>query len=170
MKEFTYSFLAKIIYRYANIPVSFLLIFYVFISLIGMRENWLYVFPAFINLIMLYAINRYYFRMYKQFPYKIKIDNEKIICSDFMNRSRVVEINLIEVDQIKGGIFSGSPVRPIYIHDGRNDITIAINQHLKDYNKFLTVVLSNIKQDLYNELLEKIKENSIVNKFKKKKK
>lgn len=170
MKEFTYPFLAKLIYRYANIPVSFLLLFYVFVSFVGMREDWLYVFPAFINLILLYVLNRYYYKMYKYFPYKLKIDNEKIICSDFFNKSRTVEINLLDIGEIKGGIFSGSPVRPIYIYDEKNDVTIGLNQHLKDYNKFLTVVLSNIKQDLYNELLEKIKENSIVNKFKKKKK
>lgn len=170
MKEFTYPLLAKIIYRYANIPVSFLLLLYALISFLGMREDWLYVFPAFINLVLLYVMNRYYLRMYRQFPYNIRIDNEKMICSGFMNKARTVEINLSDVSEISGGIFSGSPVRPIYISDKKNNVTIGFNQHLKNYNKFLTVVLSNINQDLYNSLLEKIKENSIINKVKKKKK
>lgn len=170
MKEFTYPFLAKIIYRYANIPVSLLLLFYVFASVVGVSKDWLYVFPLIINLALLYVLNRYYFKMYKMFPYKLKIDNEKIICSDFMNKGKSVEIKLLDVSKVTGGIFSGSPIKPIYIYDEKNNVAIGINQHLKNYNKFLTVVLSNINQELYNELLERIKENSIVNKFKKKEK
>ncbi|MBU2492327.1 MAG: hypothetical protein KJ571_06840 [Bacteroidetes bacterium] len=169
MKEYGYPFLARLIYRYANIPVSFLLIIYVFISIVGIREDWLYVISLIINLVLLYVLNRYYFKMYKMFPYKIQIDNEKIICSDFMNKSKRVEVKLIDISRITGGIFSGSPIRPIYISDEKNNITIGFNQHLKDYNKFLTIVLSNIPQELYNDLLEKIKENSIVNKYQKKK-
>lgn len=170
MKEFTYPFLAKIIYRYANIPVTLLLLFYVFGSIAGAASDWLYVFPLVINLALILVLNRYYFRMYKMFPYKIKIDNEKMICTGFMNKEKRVEISLLDVEKLTGGIFSGSPIKPIYIYDGKNDVTIGINQHLKDYNKFLTVVLSNINQELYNELLEKIKDNSIINKFKKKEK
>lgn len=170
MKEFTYPFLARFIYRYANIPVSFFLLIYVFISIAGIRHHWIYILSMLVNIALIYFLNRFYLKMYKTFPYKIKIDNEKLIGSDFMNKSRVVEIKLLNITKITGGIFSGSPVKPIYISDEKNNITIGLNQHLKDYNKFLTIVLSNISQELYNELLEKIKENSIVNKYKKKKK
>lgn len=169
MKEFTYPVLAKIIYRYANIPISLLLSFYVFVSVVAAVTDWVYIFPLIINLVLLYVLNRYYFKMYRLFPYRLKIDNEKIICTDFMNKARSVEIKLLDVGKITGGIFSGSPVKPIYIYDEKNNVTIGLNQHLKEYNKFLTIVLSNIKQELYNELLENIKENSIVNKFQKKK-
>ena len=169
MKEFKYPFIAKVIYRYANIPVSILLLFYVFLSGVAAAKEWIYILPMLINLILLYVMNRYYFKMYRLFPYNIKADNSKIVCSDFMNKTKTVEINLSDVGKITGGIFSGSPVKPIYIYDEKNDVTIGFNQHLKDYNKFLTIVLSNIKQDLYNELLKNIKDNSIVNKYQSKK-
>lgn len=169
MKEFKYPFIAKIIYRYANIPVTFLLLVYVFLSAAAAAKEWIYIFPMLINLILLYVMNRYYFKMYRQFPYNIKTDNRKLICSDFMNKSKTVEINLSDIGKITGGIFSGSPVKPVYIYDEKNDITIGFNQHLKDYNKFLTIVLSNIKQELYNELLKKVKDNSIVGKYQSKK-
>ena len=168
MKEFTYPLFAKILYRYANIPVSVLLLFYVFISLIGIRESWYSIIPLVINITLLYVLNMYYYKMYKTFPHKLNIDNEKIICSDFMNKDKIVEIKLSDISKITGGLFSGTPIKPVYIFSNKNETTIGFNQHLKDYNKFLTIILSNINQELYNELLEKIKENSIINKFQKK--
>jgi len=169
MKEFKYPLLAKLIYRYANIPLSLFLIIYIFLTLAAVLNDWVYVFPLVINLIIIYILNRYYFKMYRLFPYIIKADNEKIICNDFMYKNRTVEIRMADITKVTGGIFNGSPVKPIYIYDGKNNITIGFNQHLRDYNKFLTILLSNVKQELYDDLLKKVKDNSIVGKYQAKK-
>ena len=169
MKEFTYSFFAKVIYRYANIPLTVLLGIYIFFSAVGFMNDWVYIFPLLLNIILVYVVNRYYFKMYRLFPYNIKADNEKIICSGFINKNKVIEITLLDIDNITGGIFSGSPVKPIYLHDTKNNITVGFNHHLKDFNKLLTIILSNIKQELYTELLDRVKEHSIVNRLQRKK-
>jgi hypothetical protein len=83
-----------------------------------------------------------------------------MICSDYFNKSKVVELKHSEIDKIEGGIFSKNLARPIYIKCTSENLTIGVHNHLRDFNKFLTIVLSNIDQELYLSLLEKIKEQA----------
>lgn len=106
--------------------------------------------------------------MYKTFPFNIKIDNEKMICTDFVINNRNVEITLADITEIKGGIFSGRSYMPLYITTEKEKI--GISPHLKDYNKLLTIILTNIKKELYESLLESIKKIAFDSSPKKKKK
>jgi hypothetical protein len=104
-------------------------------------------------------MNRYYFRSYKIFPYKIDINNEEMICRDYFFSKKVIKLKLLDITKITGGIFSGYPSRPIYLFDEKNTIKVGINQHIKNYNSLLTIILKNVNQKLYNELLETMKDN-----------
>lgn len=157
MVTFKYSFIAKLIYRYANIPATILLIPQTIYSFAAMFEVWYFVFPFTVDLLILFFMNRFFFRSYKTFPFKIEADNEKIICSDFLIGSDIT-IKHSEITDIKGGFFSGNTARPIYIFCKDRSIKIGIHGHLKGVNKLLTTILSNINQELYNELLAKTKE------------
>jgi len=155
MKTFKYGIIAKIIYRYANIPANLILLFYLLASAIGISADWKFVFPLLINIILIYVLNRFYYKIYKTFPFKIEVDNEKMICSDFVINNRIIELNHSSIKNIKGGIFSGRNYSPLYIYT--ETLSIGISPHMKDFNKFLTVVLTNIRKELYEELLESIK-------------
>jgi len=72
-----------------------------------------------------------------------------------MVNNRTVQINLIDIEEIKGGIFSGRAYMPLYII--WQEQQIGISPHIKDYNKLLTIILTNIKKELYVELLDEIK-------------
>jgi len=93
---------------------------------------------------------------YKYFPFNIKADNEKIICSEFLDKSKTVTIYHKDISEIKGGIFSGNLSRPIYIIDEKNNKKIGFHAHLKDSNKLLTIILSNVDKSLYDSLLQKM--------------
>jgi hypothetical protein len=134
----------------------------------GLYTSWIYILPVLFDIIIIYAINRYYLRSYKRFPYTIEADNEKIICTDyFFNRKRI-ELDHGSITKITGGLFSGNIARPIYLHDENNNIVIGFNSHLKNYDKLLTIILSNIKQELYNDLLTKAKDSRVLKRNKKK--
>lgn len=109
--------------------------------------------------------------MYKSFPFKISIDNEKMICSDFVIGNKNIEIEHLAIKDIQGGIFSGRAYMPLYIITDNNKI--GISPHLKDYNKLLTIILTNISKELYENLLDSIKkiahDNTPKNKSKKNK-
>ena len=49
-----------------------------------MFHKWYFVFPALINLVVILWINKYFIKTYKMFPFEIEVDNEKIICRDFL--------------------------------------------------------------------------------------
>lgn len=161
MKTFKYPFLAKLIYRYANFPVTIVMLFFAITSLAAIGQSWLFGVSFFVHLLIISVMNRYYFRAYKTFPYKIEADNEKMKCSNFIFNERTIEFRLDEIEEITGSIFSGTPARPLYIKIPKREITIGINQHLTNYNKLLTIILSNVKHELYNSLLEKMQEFSV---------
>lgn len=158
MKTFKYSFISRLIYRYANIPVTLFLIIHLFVSVAGVQQNWIFIIPLLLNLLVLVWINKFYYKSYNTFPFHIEIDNEKMICTDFFDRRKKVVLKHSDITKIKGGIFSGNRARPIYIYDENHNIVLGFHHHLKGFNAVLTLILSNIKQDLYESLLDQIKE------------
>jgi len=154
MKTFKYGFFAKIIYRYANIPSNIILIIYLLASLLGIVNEWKFIFPMIITIILIYVLNRFYLRMYKTFPFNVQINNEKMICSDFVINNRNVVIKHSNIKEINGGIFSGRAYMPLYIKT--ENLKIGISPHIKDYSKLLTIILTNIPKELYDSLLDSI--------------
>lgn len=71
--------------------------------------------------------------------------------------SRVVEIKMRDIDKISGGIFSGYPTRPTYIHDSVQNITIGFYANAGNFNELLMTIIKNIDEKLYQQLIEKIK-------------
>ncbi len=154
MKTFKYKTISKLFYKYGVIPANLILLFYLIGSIIGFTGNWLFVIPLFISGIMIYVLNKFYIKIYKSFPFKIDINNEKLICSDFMIKNKVVEIQHSEITKISGSIFSGRTYLPLNITT--KDEEIGISPHIKDYNDLLKVILTNIPKELYESLLNDI--------------
>ncbi len=155
MKTFGYSILAKLIYRYANIPVTLVLTFFLISAALNISESKFAILSVLVHIILIYIINRSYLKWYKLFPYTIKANNEKIICTNYFFSSKKIEIKMAEIVEIRGGIFDQKPTAPIYITDLKGQI-IGINQHLSNFNKFTTLLLSNVKKELYESILEKL--------------
>jgi hypothetical protein len=155
MKTFKYNLIPKIIYRYANIPANLILVFYLLASVLGLSNDWKFIFPLLITIMLLYVLNKFYLKMYKSFPFNIQIDNVKMICSDFVINNRNIVIELSDILKIKGGIFSGRAYMPLYISTDK--IKLGISPHIKDYNKLLTIILTNVSKELYESLLDDIK-------------
>lgn len=87
-----------------------------------------------------------------------------MICSDFFNRKKTVEINLRDIDLIEGGSLYGTPGKPILIHDAAKNVVVGISPHMKKLNKLITIILSNVKEEVYNDVLSIAQELSNTNK------
>lgn len=158
MRVFTYPLIARFIYRYANIPVSLILVFYVFAALSAVSissSNWI---TVVLNIVLVVVMNRYYFKSYKIFPYRIELESDGLLCSDFTFSSKQVKIRFEDIDNISGGIFSGVQTKPIKIHESRQNQTVAFSAHIRGHNELLTAILSKIKREKYEEILGKITE------------
>lgn len=161
MTTFKYSFWAKLIYRYGNIIATIFLSVHFISSIVMMFHKWYFVFFAIINGFIIFLINKYFFKTYKLFPFKITADNDKIICTDFLMNKKELIIYHSDIENITGGIFSGYPTRPIYIYDGKQKLSIGFYSHVGQFQNLLTIILKNIPQPLYNRLLENMKEMRI---------
>jgi hypothetical protein len=157
MTTYKYSFFSKLLYSYGNIPLTILLLIYLGTSIIGILLHWYYIFFASINIAIIIWLNRHYLKTYKQFPFTLSADNEKLICSDFFLTSKIVEIKFENIDKITGGIFSGYPTRPVYIHDNVQNITIGFYPSAGKFNELLLTIMKNINEDLYQQLIDKMK-------------
>lgn len=158
MKTYTYPLLARFIYQYANIPITLMLFGYLVVAINGIRYSWINALPAVINLILIYIINRFYFRAYKIFPYRIEVDETGMTCSDFPFSNKKVQIKYENIDEISGGIFSGMYTKPINIFDSKNNVKVAFSTHLKESNELLTIILSKIRKDVYKQAMDKVLE------------
>ena len=157
MENFRYSFFARLFYRYGNIIATLLLSVHLISSIVYMFEKWYFVIPALINAGIIYILNKYFIKTYKQFPFNVQANNEIIICKDFFFSKKSFEIKYEDIDRITGGIFSGYPTRPIYFHDGRQNITLGYYSHVGNFQKLTTKLLQNIPQYLYNDLTDRIR-------------
>lgn len=158
MNTFRYSFFAKLIYRYGNVIATLFLSVHLITSIVMMFDKWYFVFFALINGFFIFIINKYFFKTYRLFPFKIIADNEKMICQNFLLSRKEITINHSDIENITGGIFSGFPTRPIYIYDGKQKVKIGFYSHVGKFQNLLTLILKNIPQPLYNNLLESMKD------------
>lgn len=157
METYKYSFISKIIYRYGNIIASFMLLIHLASSIYYIQEKIIFIIPTLINLALIFILNKYFIKTYKLFPFEINVVSNKLICKDFFMSKKNLEIEFKNIDKLSGGIFSGYPTRPIYIHDKTQNITIGFYSHLSNFQKLLTTILQNIPEKLYNELMENIR-------------
>jgi len=80
------------------------------------------------------------------------------------NGKKRIEIRLQDIDIIEGGSLYGTPGKPILVHDAVNDVVIGISPHMKNHNKLVTILLSNVGDEVYNSVLTVAQELSNANK------
>jgi hypothetical protein len=156
MHIFTYTFYAKFIYRYGNIIATILLILYLVPVVLGVDENIYLIIPLVISLFFLYYINKKYFTLYKVMPYKIEADDEKMICTEFIFSDKEVIIYYKDIQALSGGIFEGRLRGVMKVCDGKNQICIGFSDKIKNSKKLMTIILSKVRKEIYDEVIAKL--------------
>jgi hypothetical protein len=118
--------------------------------------NKILILPLALSLLLIYIINRSYFKYYKILAYKIEADDEKIICSDFLLSKKVITINYSDIESLKGGVFERKSSGIMKVYDGKNNVTIGFSQKMKDSNKLITIILSKVKKEIYDDVIENL--------------
>ncbi|MFO7445334.1 MAG: hypothetical protein R6W90_03165 [Ignavibacteriaceae bacterium] len=156
MQIFTYSLFFKLLYRFGNIPVTLVLLFYLFPAVLNVdRNNW-YLIPVVLLLFLIYYTNKRYLYLYKVIPYKITADSEKLYCTDFLFSKKEVVIFYPDIESLKGGIFDGKLNGLMQVYDGRNKISIGFYPKIRGAKELQTIILSRVKKPVYDEVIERI--------------
>ena len=156
MQTFTYSLLFKIVFRFGNIVVTIFLLLYCIPLIMNIDANKIFILPLALSLLLIYIINRSYFTYYKILAYKIDADDQKIICSEFLFSKKVVTINYSDIESLKGGVFERKSSGIMKVYDGKNNETIGFSQKMKDSNKLITLILSKVKKEIYDDVIENL--------------
>lgn len=156
MQIFLYPFYTKFIYRFGNIIATLLLILYVIPVVIGLDQNRYLIIPLLISFFFLYYINRKYFTLYKVMPYKIEADDEKMVCTDFIFSDKEVVIYYNDIESLSGGIFDGKLRGIMKVCDGKNQICIGFSDKMKDSKKLITIILSKVRKEIYDDVIGKL--------------
>ena len=158
MQTFTYSLIVKIIFRYGNIFVTLLLSIYLIPVFYYIDQNMILILPLVIGVIILYMVNRTYLTYYLILPYKIEVDDEKIICTDFLLSKKVVTIYYKDIDKLQGGVFSGRSSGIMKLRDGKSKLQVGFSQKMNNSEKLIALILSKVPKDLYNDVISNITE------------
>jgi len=161
MQTFTYPFIWKIIYRYFNLIVTPLLLFYTVSIAAMIDDNLVVLIPFLLSLFILYYLNKSYINFYKLVPYKIEIDDEKIVCSNFIFKDKTITIIIKDIDTISGGIFEGKYRGMMKVCDGKNEICVGFFDKLNNSNKLVTLILSKVDKKIYDKVIEQIQSSKI---------
>jgi hypothetical protein len=155
-QTFTYPFLFRLIFKFGNIVITLLLVFYSLPLLISLDQRKILVIPLLVSLLVIYFLNRHYLTLYKILPYKIEADDEKIVCSKFFLSKKEIIINYNDIDSLSGGVFENRISGVMQVCDGKNNFCFGFYHRLRNSNKLATIILSKVKRELYDEVLEKL--------------
>lgn len=157
MQTFTYPLFWKFIYRYGNLIISPLLLIYALSLVVLIDKNLIVLIPFLLALFILYFLNKSYINFYKLVPYKIEIDDEKIICTEFLFRDKSVTIFIKDIESISGGIFDGRYRGLMKVCDGKNKLCIGFFDRIINSSKLVTLILSKVDKKIYDKVIEQIK-------------
>jgi hypothetical protein len=160
MEIYNYSFLIKLLYRYGNIFITSLMILNLIPLLVYVDKNAYLIIPIIITLLIIYFTNKFYFLLYKTFPFTIKADEEKLICTDFMFRKKEVVIYYHNIKSISGGIFEGRLSGIMKVCDGKTNICIAFSHRIKNSTKLIATILSKVDKKIYDEKIDSLQKIS----------
>ena len=158
MQTFTYSLLFKIIFRFGNILVTFLILIYLIPVFYYIDQKTILFLPLIIGVIIIYMVNRTYLTYYKIIPYRIEADDDKMICSDFLFSKNDVTIYFKDIDLLQGGIFSGKSSGIMKVNDSKSKLQVGFSQKIKNSEKLIALILSKVPKDLYNEVINNLTE------------
>jgi len=167
MQSFTYSFIFKMIFRYGNIIVTIFLLLYLIPLVMNISTNKILILPLALSLLLIYIINKSYITYYQILAYNIETDDEKIICSNFLLSKKVITIYYTDIESLKGGVFERKSSGIMKVYDGKNNITIGFSQKMKDSGKLITLILSKVKKNIYDEVIEHLAAKQHSNNLKK---
>jgi hypothetical protein len=157
MQTFTYPLFWKFIYRYGNLVISPLLLLYTLSLVVLIDKNLIILIPFLLALFILYFLNKSYINFYKLVPYKIEIDDEKIICTDFLFRDKSITIFIKDIESISGGIFDGRYRGLMKVCDGKNKLCVGFFDRINNSSKLVTLILSKVDKKIYDKVIEQIK-------------
>lgn len=102
--------------------------------------------------------------LYKVMPYQITVEDERLVFENFVFSNKRVVLYFKDIDSLSGGIFDGRLRGMMKVCDGKTKNCLGISDKIIDSRKLITLILSKVNKDIYDQTIENLK------KFKERKK
>jgi len=155
MSSFTYRPFYRLIYRFGNLLLTPIFLIYMLPAILMFRyEIGQFAYIIVFSVIIVY-VNMLYFRLYKILPFRIEIDDEKIICCQFFRKDKTITLSFSGIVKLQGGIFYGKSKGLMQI-EGDNSV-IGFFHHLTNANIFIAALLQNVPPEVYKQIEPQLK-------------
>lgn len=154
-QTFQYSLLMKLIYRYANIPVTLLMVVYLIPIIVVYNGEYLQIISILFLVLIIAAINIFFIKNYSVIPYIIKTDDTKITITGFMMNDRTEDILYSSITNLSGGIFEGRINGLLKVHYGEEKY-FAFFQRIQNAKLLQAILLSKVERQLYDKVLNSL--------------
>jgi hypothetical protein len=155
MKEYTYPWFNKMLYRYGNIPLTILLLLFLTQALVNLDSKLINIIPVVITSFILYYLNKQYLYLYKIIPYRIVAQEDKLVCDHFIFSTKSFDLHFKDVISISGGFIEGKRNSIIKI-DSRSNFTIGFYHTINNARELETLLLSKVDQPVYEQVAKKM--------------
>lgn len=155
---FTYNRWLKAVYRYGNIPVSMILALYIIPFIVNPSSRTVDILFFSSVVIILLILNSFFFKIWKTVPFTIHALDDRLVCSNFFLSSRKVELFYSEIDNLKGGTFSGKFNGIMLAESGAKDIQIGFFARIQNARLLEAILINRSPQPVYERVTALLKE------------
>lgn len=155
---FTYNRFLKFAYRYGNIPVSMLLGMYIVPFIADPSPRLVHYLFFFIVAVLLLGINAFFYKVWRVVPFKIHALDDRIVASEFFLTSKEVVLFYKDIENLKGGTFSGKFNGIMIAESTSQDIQIGFFARLENSRLFEAILISRAPQPVYEKVTALLKQ------------
>lgn len=155
---FTYNPMLKAVYRFGNIPVSMILALYIIPFLVNPSSRTVDILFFSAVVIILLILNSFFYKIWKIVPFTIHALDDRLVCSDFFLSSRKVELLYSDIENLKGGTFSGKFNGIMIAESVEKDIQIGFFARIDNARLLEAILINRSPQPVYEKVTTLLKE------------
>lgn len=155
---FTYNPVLKTVYRFGNIPVSLVLALYIIPFLLNPSSRTVDILFFSSVVVIFLIINTFFFKIWRIVPFRIHALDDRLVCSDFFLSSGEKELLYSDIENLKGGTFSGKFNGIMIAENLAKNIQIGFFAKINNARLLEAILINRSPQPVYDKVTTLLKE------------
>jgi len=155
---FTYNGFLKTVYRLGNIPVSMILALYIIPFLFNPSSRTVDIVFFSAVVVIFLIVNSFFFKIWRIVPFKIHALDDRLVCSGFFLSSESKELFYSDIENLKGGTFSGKFNGIMIAESIEKNIQIGFFAKLTNVRLLEAILINRAPQPVYDKVTTLLRE------------
>lgn len=149
---FFYNKWLKAVYRFGNIPVSMILALYIIPFFFRPSDRTVDILFFSSVVVILIILNSFFFKIWKIVPFKIHATEDRLICSDYFLSSKTIELFYADIENLKGGTFSGKFNGIMIAESSKDGVQVGFFARLTNARLLEAILINRAPQPVYEKV------------------